>query len=224
MNLYCIKFPNGKRYVGVESIGSARWSHHCNPPRNGRKTCVANAIAKYGKENCVFKYLVQDKNSEMVLEWERDLIRAWKLQDKRFGYNISDGGCGASGIKHSDGTKELLSKKSKSLWLNSEYRSKTIAAHIGKVIPRKTRLAVSKANKGVPKSPEHIEKVRLANLGLKRSTEMRDRMAEKMNNLYKLNPQAKLNRVAACHSPEIKLKATLARKVFYERRKQLKPS
>lgn len=123
MNLYCINFPNGKKYVGVETKTGARWRDHCKPPTNKKWTVVQRAVAKYGKENCKFEYICMGIERGECLQMEIDFIKKWNLTDRNFGYNVSTGGEGSNGIVMPESAKKILSEKTKELWKNPIFRA-----------------------------------------------------------------------------------------------------
>ena len=107
MNVYCITFPNNKKYVGIESHTGVRKNHHSKC--YSKNMLVTKAILKYGWKNCNFKYLISNAPNETCYHLEKKLIKLWKLQNRSFGYNISCGGeKPALGIKKSKQTIEKL--------------------------------------------------------------------------------------------------------------------
>ena len=91
MNVYVHQNKiNGKVYIGI--------THHDNLNRrwiNGkgyfRNKHFSDAITKYGWKNFEHIVLFKDIPKEMACCVERELIRKYKANDKRFGYNITDG-------------------------------------------------------------------------------------------------------------------------------------
>ena len=85
-------------------------------------------------------------SKEKAIYLEKGFIKHYK--NLGISYNISDGGEGSPGVPCS----EIIKQK-----IGALYR--------GKTIPEKTRLAVSKANKGRKLSKIQCEKIRLGKLG-----------------------------------------------------------
>jgi group I intron endonuclease len=146
MNVYCITFPHGKKYVGVESKTGQRKRDHSRSGRRGKRlTFVARAVAKYGWENCNFEYLAQDLLPEDGWLMEIRLIKEWKLQDRAHGYNISAGGDkGAWGVKRTPEVRERMAaaKRGRFTHLQStETRAKISAANKGNRPAESTILA-----------------------------------------------------------------------------------
>ncbi len=121
MNLYCIVFPNNKKYVGVESNDGQRKQYHS---KGHKHTVVGRAIKKHGWNNCTFKYLIKNASKDTCLHMEKKLIDKWQLQDKKFGYNVSAGGeSGFKGIRHSKHTIEKMKDSRKKYNLTNEWKA-----------------------------------------------------------------------------------------------------
>ena len=112
MNNFCVYMhinkANGKRYVGITS---------CNPLirwRNGegykKNKHFNDAINKYGWNSFDHIILYSELNRDEACEIEQHLIKKYKTQDKRYGYNIASGG---QYFKHSEESKALMSIRRK---------------------------------------------------------------------------------------------------------------
>ena len=149
--------PSGKVYIGIT----------CQELRrrfmNGRgyKQCprIANAIKKYGWDNFKHEILFEGLTKEEAEKKEIELIQKYKSNDKRFGYNIDNGG-NTSGT-HSEATKRKISEGNKGRIVTEETKAKwrrTFMANgsgkgeknywYGKTIPESVRKKVSETNKG----------------------------------------------------------------------------
>ena len=81
---------NGKLYFGITKTSTRRrWSKG-----NGYKDqhIFSRAIAKYGWDGFEHIILFTGLSEEEAKQMEIDLIREFKTQDGRYGYNITDGG------------------------------------------------------------------------------------------------------------------------------------
>lgn len=123
-SVYCHISPNGKRYVGITSTNpEKRW-------RNGRgyenNFHFYRAIQKYGWDAFDHVILHSDLSREDAIRTEIDLIEAWNLTDRRYGYNLRDGGDGS--FSEESRKKMSLSrignKNSAGITLSSETRKK----------------------------------------------------------------------------------------------------
>lgn len=154
MEEYCMAYsvymhtsPHGKVYIGIT----------CKPPefrwKNGfgytNNKHFYNAISKFGWSN--FKHDILDSNltKEEAEEKEIQLIKKYKSNNPKYGYNISAGGKSANGYKHTESTKKKISNSLKGqkhtasrllnqsitwkkLWQSAEFRLKMSVAHKGK--------------------------------------------------------------------------------------------
>lgn len=139
---------NGKRYVGqtIKTV-EERFNEHAKCKKN---MLISKAIQKYGKEN--FRYgVIKSCASKAEMDyWEKYFIVALKSKVP-YGYNLTDGGEGTSGIERTP-----------------EYRAKLSARFSGEKNPRY----------GKKNTPEHTAKIVAANLGKKRSAETCTLIAE----------------------------------------------
>lgn len=141
--------PGGKAYVGITSRKVAdRWKNG-----NGYKnnTHFWRAIERYGWENFQHEIIAEHLTKSEACEFEKAMIKALNSNDYNYGYNISAGGEGTTGLygeknpnyghkwsdeqrahlsnvrkgmKLSDEHKRKISKHSKEMWQNEEYRNK----------------------------------------------------------------------------------------------------
>ncbi len=106
---------NDKVYVGVaKGEPKKRWG------KNGRgyirtQPVFANAIKKYTWDGFEHKVLVTNLTQREALDMEIELIAQYKSNCKKhtnpsYGYNMTDGGEGSTGFKHTDETKQKLSE------------------------------------------------------------------------------------------------------------------
>lgn len=97
---------NGKMYIGITSKKpEKRWLKG-----KGYLRCPAfgKAIQKYGWDNFKSEILFKNLTEEDAESKERELIKKHKTQNRKYGYNISNGGTG-SGM-HSEETKKKISQ------------------------------------------------------------------------------------------------------------------
>lgn len=89
--LYCIDFPNGKKYIGISYNARKRFMSHKRGAKKELGTPLAAAIRKYGSENIVMRILCVGLTS-YIADLEIKTIAALKTRTHEFGYNISHGG------------------------------------------------------------------------------------------------------------------------------------
>jgi group I intron endonuclease len=117
---------NGKIYIGktTNKTPHNRWAKHINVAKykttyNHAYQAIHKAINKYGVNNFTFE-IIEELESE-VLGLEREVF--WIQHYQSFGpagYNLTAGGDGSSGFKHSEETKSQMSKNRKGTRLGTK--------------------------------------------------------------------------------------------------------
>ena len=111
--IYCITSPSGKKYVG-QTIGSVekRIKVHKKVDTKDRGCrALGNAGRKYGWENLKVETLLEI-NNEFLDEYEIKCIDMYNCLVPN-GYNITAGGGGTAGFRHSEESKRKMSKRFK---------------------------------------------------------------------------------------------------------------
>src|SRR5580700_2746544 len=92
---------NGKCYVGkTKGTLQHRWDQHLRDAQNGGKRPVHRAIRKHGKDAFFREVLSEHPTEEAALVAEREWIAKLRTMAPA-GYNVTEGGRGAIGFKHS---------------------------------------------------------------------------------------------------------------------------
>ena len=127
MNNYCVYTHtnkiNGKRYIGITCQNvSRRW-------RNGngyiQNVHFSNAIKKYGWDAFSHEIVKAGLSKEDACKLEIELIRKYKANDARYGYNRSTGGEGpASGVLVSADTRRKMSDAHTGFVMKDETKQK----------------------------------------------------------------------------------------------------
>lgn len=116
--------PNKKIYIGITSQSAKdRW-------RNGKgykSQVFYRAIKKYGWDNILHEILFENLTKEEAEAKEILLIKQYKSNDKRYGYNVSNGG-NCKG-KHSNETKKKIGLRHKGKIVSEETRQKMRENH-----------------------------------------------------------------------------------------------
>lgn len=179
---------NGKRYVGQTSVSiEQRWRQHRSSAKHGVGCHLHNAIKKYGAENFEIKPLVIVGSKEEMDYYETRLIDVWDLRNPEKGYNLTDGGEGCSGLRHSEKTKAILREKAKQSGSvppsrkgckmppltaeQLEQRRERARKQIRFPLSGETKKKLSLINTGKILSEEHKRKIALAHVGMKRTPE-----------------------------------------------------
>lgn len=112
--IYMYTFPNGKRYIGKtyrslkERQESSNWVGYRDCP------VLYRAIQKYGVNNIKQDILIEDymtdsRSSELEMYYiALYKTNCCKYQNPSYGYNVTDGGEGTSGLKHTEEAKEKV--------------------------------------------------------------------------------------------------------------------
>lgn len=101
---------NNKTYIGITNQGYlVRYGHHLYEAKSGSTFKVHRAFNKYGKENMKVEVLTTCQSAEEAKEKEKEYIKEYKTRDDKFGYNMTDGGDGTFGRKHSEESRRKMS-------------------------------------------------------------------------------------------------------------------
>lgn len=183
---------NNKVYIGQTKNLKSRIQRHLYDFKNNKHPNIYlyNSMRKHGIENFDVEIIFQGNfNQNELNDLEIDLIRLYNSNDKRFGYNMTEGGDGISGLKRSEITKQKISKSKKGKKRTEEHNKNLKEAfekiifksQKGKFVSLQTRQKQSNAQKGKKRSPQSIEKAkqtRLKNDGYKLSEEHKRKLSE----------------------------------------------
>lgn len=156
MSFYVYKHtcPSGKVYIGItKQTPNKRWLNGLGYEHNDY---FFKAIKKYGWKNIKHEILFDNLTEEEAKLKEIELISSYKSNQREYGYNITNGGDGVHGFKHTEETKSKipnLFKKGCIPWnkgktTSIEVREKQSLAHKGKPSSRQ----------GCKLTEEHIKK------------------------------------------------------------------
>lgn len=190
---------NSVFYIG-KGRGRRAWS------MNYRNSHWRNIVAKDGEHKV--EILAQWPTEQEAFEHEKFLI--WCFRDIGLDItNMTDGGDGCSGLKHTEETRKKISKSSLGKVISVEQRKKMSDAHkgkkpdcstywLGKSMSDETKIKISKSmigktghrkNLGKPRSEETKLKISLALKGRKTapfSEEARKKMSESVKKSWEL--------------------------------------
>jgi group I intron endonuclease len=101
---------NGKLYIGCTTTGLQHRmkEHRYSCESKNRKSKFCSAIIKYGFDN--FDFTILEKCNTPKEMFEREMYYIKLYETKENGYNLTNGGEGCIGYKHTDDTKILLSE------------------------------------------------------------------------------------------------------------------
>lgn len=107
--VYRHTFPNNKTYIGITSLKvEKRWKNG-----KGYEKCplMNRAIQKYKWHNIKHDILYTNLSKEEAEKLEIELIKEYKSNNIKYGYNIANGGNSVG--MHSEETKKILSEGKK---------------------------------------------------------------------------------------------------------------
>lgn len=121
---------NSKAYVGITTRSIARrWYEHKFVP-NSCGQLLAKAINKYGAEAFEIKPIASAKTLKNLKEVEKDLIVQFQTKVP-FGYNLTDGGDGVFGFKHTEEQKKRNGDLKRGTIHSEKTKQKMKIAHLG---------------------------------------------------------------------------------------------
>lgn len=102
---------NDKCYIGqTEQKPKARQNKHIRDARPGKSNLsIHNAIRKHKWGNFIFVVIATATDKKMANLLEKFYIRVYESNNRKFGYNLTDGGSGTCGYKHTDKDKLKIS-------------------------------------------------------------------------------------------------------------------
>lgn len=113
-----INKPNNKIYIGITSKNAhARWGKNGN--NYNRNPYFWKAIQKYGWDGFEHEIIAEHLTENEAKNFEITLINKLKSNSSKYGYNLTNGGDGVSGYKHTEETKKFLKELLKKRELNN---------------------------------------------------------------------------------------------------------
>lgn len=117
-----------KIYIGKTYSIKRRWNDHKSTAKNKDKSYsyLHRSMNKYGFENFSIIEIAKFESEQEALKQEIALIERYKSNDRNIGYNITIGGDGACGYKHTELSKKKmsLSKQGKFIKDNNPFYGK----------------------------------------------------------------------------------------------------
>jgi|WetSurSiteA1Bulk_404760.scaffolds.fasta_scaffold08726_2 group I intron endonuclease len=151
--IYCIEnLVNGKKYIGYSNNISKRWREHKTQLRGHyhENTYLLNAWKKYGETNFNFwiieEYPIYEEKLRLMEIYFVAYYNSFFLDGN--GYNLSRGGEGIFGHKHSDETKIKIGLKHRGKIVSEETRKKLSEFNTGKHYSEEVKKKMSESRKG----------------------------------------------------------------------------
>ena len=190
--IYCAQnMVNGKRYVGKTMRGLEKRvkEHNQDATKNDRQHIyLYRAFHKYGFTNFSWTILCYCSDNQGLVIAEQYWIRILQTSNKQYGYNLTIGGDGTPGWKHSVKVKCQISAAQKQAWANPERKMKRLSVQRAPIseegrkrmsmgarkrrASEETKAKISEATKGINNpmygrrhTEESRHKMRLSTLG-----------------------------------------------------------
>ena len=141
---------NGKRYVGVTCRGYiVRFQEHLHEAISGSTSILHSAIRKYGSENFDVILLETNIPDDLIEAKEQYYIKLYNtFYTSGIGYNMTIGGGGMCGYKHTEESKSKISKSLQGHVFPESRNQKVKEAMIGREYKQEWRDALSASRKG----------------------------------------------------------------------------
>lgn len=203
-----INLVNYKIYIGKTDNASNRWAVHLRTATGGKIkypgfSYIHNAINKYGADNFIFVIIDQKETDEEIKNAEKFWIQYYKSNNPKYGYNLTEGGEGTSGYKHTEEIKDFLKKINKGS--NNPMYGKT-GSNKGKKFSEKTKNKISNSKKGRKLSVETRKKMSLAHKGSERTEQAKQNMSQaqiKIAHIHSENNKGSKNKNAILNEQQV---------------------
>lgn len=188
-SLYSLTFPNNKQYIGITSKSpAARFRGHTYHASRGAQSPLLSAIRKYGAQSVVVSTLAIG-HRDYIAELEVRAIAVLKTQQRKYGYNVADGG--QLSPMHNAEVAAKVSKSKMGHSCSQETRDKIGAAHLGRKLTiehrAKLKLACERRRlSGYKKTvtDETRQKIRETLTGRRHSDETKQKISAGLNRFY----------------------------------------
>ena len=155
---------NGKRYVGKTVYPlKFRRRHHENDSKKSRLP-FHNALRKYGFDQFTWQVCFNHTDESVLFEKEKRLIRLLKTRGPA-GYNLTDGGEGITGYRHTEAVKRQIKAQRLGTTLTEEIKVKIRASTKLTMSTPEYKAKAGLAQKGLVKSESHRRNLAAAKLG-----------------------------------------------------------
>lgn len=147
-------------YIGITSASIAtRWRQHRSDAIKRGISLIQRAVRKHGADNFSIEHIASAKTYEDLLELEKIIIYQRQTRAPR-GYNLTDGGQGCLGMKHSQSARQKFREALLARGMPKEAIEKRSAKLRGRKVSQAEKDRRAAARKERMKDPVYREKIR----------------------------------------------------------------
>lgn len=218
--LYLVTSPSGKQYIGVTVRPLAvRMARHWADAAKGSDCALHRAARKYGVESMQARVLVEADCPKYLRLLERKAIRSFNTKAPN-GYNLTDGGDGLPGMRHTAAARERMSVSQAESWQDESIRRKRAdgisAARKRNWVDPAYRAAMAKAKQS--ESHKSVMAAHLSGLWSERRAVMLDGIAARWSDLKQRKQHSDIAR-STWADPEVRARRIAAMKEAYAKRR-----
>ena len=216
--VYELLFPSGKRYFGKTKNVAQRFKKHA---RALNKSPLANAFRKYGVGCVEVRVVYKNCSEKCCFDAEKRFIKKHNTRVPN-GYNLTDGGEGFTGGRHSPATRKRMGDLSRGRKTSDATREKQRQSALGRKMSRAARAKISAAKRGSKHSMSTIQKMRAAHLGKTLSREHRLKIGDaNRGRFHSRETRLKIGKLALGyrHTAAAKIKISAAGKARWARQR-----
>ena len=139
-----------KVYVGQTktTLTKRKWTHLHRP---GLNDYFHRSLRKYGEDSFTWHVLAEVQSKQEADNLERLWIAVLNSRDKASGYNLTAGGDGSVGVKHSVDTRMKMSQSQKAAWASGTHK---VGSGWTRHHSAATLQKMSQSHLGKPKNPK----------------------------------------------------------------------
>lgn len=158
--LYLVTGPTGRQYVGITTKSvDARWTQHSIDAKRGQwKSALHEAIRKYGRDAFTVEKLAVFDSWEAACAAEVAEIRIRGTFGDG-GYNLTRGGDGKLGCKHTDEFKSHIGSVHTGRQVSDVTRERLRRAHQRRTAEQRAELAEKMAAANARRTPEERSRI-----------------------------------------------------------------
>jgi predicted GIY-YIG superfamily endonuclease len=133
---------NGKIYIGKTIDFQKRLKGHTKY-REDKYSYFSNAIKRNGKKKFVCEFLVDCHDEETLLKAEKYFIAYYRSNERKFGYNLTDGGDGVMPNKETRKKMKIKANENKKVGEQNQFYKKLTQEEIEFIIKSYSELKLS---------------------------------------------------------------------------------